>query len=400
MTEVYIYDSLRTPFGRRGGALYEVKPIDLMSALLRALQERHKLDTAAVDDVLVGCITPVGDQGANLPRAALLHAGWSERVAALQLNRFCASGLEAINLAAMKIRSGWGALAVAGGIESTSRVPAGSDGGAMVFDPEIIHTTNFIPQGVAADLVATIAGFDRTAVDRYAWLSRQRAATALQQGYYERTLVPILDHNGQDILRADETEGLELTEEQLAGLSPAFGDEATRGFDEMALRRYPRLERIEHVHTAGNSAAAVDGAGILLLGDQSKGETLGLSPRGRILAAATVGVDSTHMLTGPAPAAQQALSLAGLAPEVIDLWACNESFAAPVLQFQREMAVPEEKLNVNGGAIALGNPMGAAGAVLLGGLLDELERRGLQRGLVVMSVGSGMGAATVVERVK
>lgn len=401
MTEAFLFESLRTPRGRgdRTGALYEVKPIDLLAILLRTLRDRLDLPTAAVGDLLIGCVTPVDDQGANLAKAALLHSGWDARVSGLQLNRFCASGLEAVNLGAMKIRSGWEEMVVAGGVESMSRVPLGSDGGPMAYDPEVINGINYIPPGIAADLLASMEGFDREAIDHYALCSQQRAEAARKSGFFDRTLIPIHDFNGMPVLTADEHLRPGTTPEALAALPPAFAEAGSQGFDAMALHRYPLLERIRHVHTAGNSAGTADGASLILLGSRAKGEALGLTPRARIRAAAAVSVEPMLMLTGPVAAARQALRMAGLQPSDIDLWECNESFAAVVLKFQQELKIDEEHLNVNGGAIAFGHPPGATGAMLIGALMDELERRDLQTGLVAMSAGDGTGVATVIERI-
>ncbi len=401
MTEAYIYDAVRTPRGRgrQSGALYEVKPVRLLEIVLTALASRTQLDTNAVDDAILGCVTPVDDQGFNIAKAALLYAGWSEAVSGMQINRYCASGLEAVNLAATKIRAGWADLVVAGGVESMSRVPIGSDGGPLLYDPEVIARVNYIPQGVSADLIATIEGFSRTTVDEYALLSQQRAAQALQNGYFNRSILPIYDQNGLLILGSDEHPRPDTTLEGLAQLPPAFAAAGLAGFNQMALRRYPAVEKIQHVHTAGNSSGIVDGAAALLLGSKEKGAALGLSPRARIVGIANVSTEPVIMLTGPAPAARKALQMAKMTAADIDLWECNEAFAAVPLKFQRELDLDIEKLNVNGGAIALGHPLGATGAMLLGTLLDELERRDLNVGLVTLCAGGGMGIATIIERV-
>ncbi len=401
MTEAYIFDALRTPRGKgkRGGALYEVKPIDLLATALNALQSRNALPTEEVDDVVIGCVTPINDQGYNLAKAALLRANWSHRVGGIQINRYCASGLEAVNLAAMKIRSGLETLVVAGGTESMSRVPLGSDGGPLLSDPGLINQINYIPQGISADLIATIEGFTRAQLDAYALQSQQRAYQAQQEGYFKAALTPIHDRNGLVILDQDEYLRPQTTLDGLAALPPAFAKIGAQGSDQMALHQYPMLEKISHVHTAGNSSGIVDGAALVLLGSKEKGEAMGLKPRGRILATGNVSVDPTIMLTGPAPASRLALERAGMAVKDIDLWECNEAFASVVLKFQREMKLDEERVNVNGGAIALGHPLGATGAMLLGTLLDELERRDLQTGLVTLCAGGGMGVATIIERV-
>ncbi len=401
MTEAYIFDTLRTPRGKgkRSGALYEVKPVQLLSAILRALEVRNQLNTKEVEDFLLGCVTPVGDQGYNIAKTALLYADWSQEVSGLQLNRYCASGLEAVNLAAMKIRSGWAAVVVAGGLESMSRVPLGSDGGPQFFDPEVMEKTNGIHQGVSADLIATIAGFSREELDAYALQSQQRAANAWAQGYFGKSIIPIYDQNGLPILEKDEIPRPNTTLESLAKLPAAFVQIGATGFDEMALKRYPEVEKINHVHTAGNSSGIVDGAALVLLASKEKGESLGLQPRARIISIANVSTEPTIMLNGTTPTAQKALKMAGMTAKDIDLWECNEAFAAIPLKFQRDMDIDPERLNVNGGAIAMGHPLGATGAMLLGTLLDELERRNLNTGLVTLCAGGGMGIATIIERV-
>lgn len=401
MKDAYIFDAIRTPRGRgkSSGALYEVKPVGLLSTVLNALTSRSGLDPKAVDDVVIGCVTPIDDQGYNIAKAALLYAGWPYRVGGMQINRYCASGLEAINLAAMKIRSGWEDMVVAGGVESMSRVPIGADGGALLYDPELISKSDFIPQGISADLIATIAGFDREKLDRYALRSQQLAHQARQNGYFQDAIVPIKDQNGLCILADDEHPRPNTTLEALEALPPAFAAMGEMGFDEMAMHKYPEVEQIEHLHTAGNSSGIVDGAALVVIGDKAKGEGMGLKPRARIRSVANVGVEPTIMLTGPAPAARKALQAAKMKAGDIDLWECNEAFAAVALKFQQDMDVDIDRLNVNGGAIAFGHPLGATGAMLLGTLLDELERRDLQTGLVTLCVGGGMGVATIIERV-
>lgn len=401
MKEAYIFDALRTPRGKgkSSGALYEVKPVQLVATALQALQQRNALLTADVEDLLLGCVTPVDDQGFNIAKTALLYANWSDLVGGVQLNRYCASGLEAVNQAAMKIRAGWAEVVVAGGVESMSRVPMGSDGGPLHFDPEVIEKTNYIPQGVSADLIATIEGFSRAEVDAFALQSQQRAATAWAQGYFDKSIIPMYDQNGLLILAKDEYIRPETTLESLEKLPPAFANVGAMGFDAMALKRYPEVEKVNHVHTAGNASGIVDGAALVLLASKEKGEANGWKPRARIVTIANVGTEPTIMLTGPTPAAQKALSAAGMAVEDIDLWECNEAFAAVPLKFQRDLEIDPEKLNVNGGAIAFGHPLGATGAMLLGTLLDELERRDLSTGLVTLCAGGGMGIATIIERV-
>lgn len=401
MKDAYIFDAIRTPRGRgkASGALYEVKPVSLLSTTLNALSDRSGLDPAGVDDLVIGCVTPIDDQGYNIAKAALLYAGWPYRVGGMQINRYCASGLEAVNLAAMKIRSGWENVVVAGGVESMSRVPIGADGGALLYDPELINKSDFIPQGISADLIATIGGFDREQLDQYALRSQQLAHQAREQGYFEKAIVPIKDRNGLCILTEDEHPRPNTTMEGLRALSPAFANLGQMGFDEMAKHKYPEVEQIHHVHTAGNSSGIVDGAALVVVGDKAKGEAMGLKPRARIRSIANVGVEPTIMLTGPAPAARKALQAAKMKASDIDLWECNEAFAAVVLKFQQDLDVDLDRLNVNGGAIAFGHPLGATGAMLLGTLLDELERRDLQTGLVTLCVGGGMGVATIIERV-
>jgi acetyl-CoA C-acetyltransferase len=401
MTEAYIFDTLRTPRGKgkAGGALYEVKPIELLSNLLHALQERNQLDTNQVDDAIIGCVTPIGDQGADIAKAALLYAGWSENVPGIQLNRFCSSGLEAVNLAAVKVRSGWEQLIVAGGVESMSRVQMGSDGGALIFDPEVSTKINYVPQGISADLIATIEGLSREALDEFALRSQQLAYNAWTQGYFKNSIVPIYDKNGLLVLDRDEhmRPGTELG--ALGNLRPAFEKLGLVGFDAIALKRYPAVEQINHVHTAGNSSGIVDGAALALVGSKAIGQSLGLKARAKIRAAAVVGTEPTIMLTGPTPASKKALAQAGMSVEDIDLWEINEAFASVVLQTQRNLSIDQDKINVNGGAIAMGHPLGATGTMLLGTLLDELERRDLSTGAVTMCIGGGMGIATIIERV-
>ncbi len=401
MNEAYIFDAVRTPRGKgkREGALYQVKPIHLLAATLNAIKERNQLNTKEIDDAVIGCVTPVNDQGANIAKAALLYAGWDEGVGGMQINRFCASGLEAVNLAAMKVRSGWEDLVVAGGIESMSRVPLESDGGALMFDPEVQNKVGYIPQGVAADLIATIEGFDRKRVDAYALQSYQRANFAYENNYFEKSIIPIHDKNGLVLLDKDEELRPNTNLDKLSKLNPAFAEIGSWGYDTMALNKYPVVERIEHVHTAGNSSGVVDGASLVLVGNKEKGAALGLKPRARILSIGALSTEPTIMLQGPAPAALKALKRVGMTPKDIELWEMNEAFAAAVLKFQQDMDISDDILNVNGGAIAMGHPMGATGAMLLGTLLDEMERRDLSVGLVTMCVASGMGVATILERI-
>lgn len=399
--EAYIYDAVRTPRGRgkRDGSLHEVQPIDLLVTLFRALEQRTHLDTSQIDDVVLGCVTPIAEQGGDIARTAALFAGWNVDVPGMQINRFCASGLEAVNTAAMKVRSGWEHLVVAGGVESMSRVPMGSDGGAMFTDPRVNLQIGFVPQGIGADLIATLEGFTREDVDRFALESQQRAAHAHENGHFV-SRIPVCDPNGMLILDRDEHVRPNTTLEGLSTLKPAFAVVGEMGYDAVALQKYPTVERIEHVHTAGNSSGIVDGAALLLVGSREAGQKLGLKPRARIASAALVGTEPTIMLTGPGPASQKALKLAGMDIGDIDLIEVNEAFAAVVLRFLRDMGLEStEHLNVNGGAIALGHPLGATGAMLLGTALDELERTGLGTALITLCVGGGMGIATVIERV-
>jgi acetyl-CoA C-acetyltransferase len=400
MTDALIFDAVRTPRGRgRNGALHGVKPVELGAGVLRALAERNRLDTTAVDDVVFGVVSAVGEQGADLARSCVLVADWAERVSGVQVNRFCGSGLEAVNLAAAKVASGFEDLVVAGGVESMSRVPMGSDGGAWVTDPATNRKTGFVPQGVSADLMATLEGFSRADVDAFAAASHARAAEAREKGRHAGSLIPVLDRNGRLLLDRDEAIRPGTTVETLAKLKPSFEFLGGLGFDAVAVDRYPEVERISHVHTAGNSSQIVDGAAAMLLGNERAGRSLGLAARARVVSTATVGVEPTLMLSGPAPAARKALDRAGLGLDDIDLFEVNEAFAAVVLRFQRELGVDGERVNVCGGAIALGHPLGATGCMLLGTLLDELEQRGLRRGLATLCVGAGMGVATIIERV-
>ncbi|MEU8218082.1 acetyl-CoA C-acetyltransferase [Micromonospora taraxaci] len=401
-SEAYVYDAVRTPRGRGRdtGALHGVKPISLVVSLIDALRERNPgLDVGRLEDLLLGIVTPVGEQGGDLARAAALLAGLPDEVGGVQLNRFCASGLEAVNSAAARIRSGWEHLLLAGGVESMSRVPMGSDGAAWATDPQTALATSFVPQGVSADLIATLEGFTRDDVDGYAVRSQERAAKAWAGGHFARSVVPVRDGNGLDILTVDEHPRPETTREALARLTPSFatiGEAA--GFDAVALQKFHWLEAIEHVHHAGNSSGIVDGAALVLIGSEQVGRDLGLTPRARIVGAAVTGADPTLMLTGPIPATHKALAAAGLTVDDIDLFEINEAFAAVVLKYVRDLGLDPDRVNVNGGAIALGHPLGATGAMLLGTALDELERRDLRRAVVTLCIGGGMGVATVLER--
>ena len=401
MTEAYVFDAIRTPRGKgkKDGSLHEVKPINLLSGLLSDLQKRHQFDTAMVDDVVMGVVSPVGEQGSVIAKVAALKAGWDFQCAGVQINRFCASGLEAVNMAAQKVRSGWEDLVVAGGVESMSRVPIGSDGGAWAQDPETNMQTAFVPQGIGADLIATMEGFSRTDLDTYAMESQRRAAYAQAQGYFDHSIMPVHDAVGNVILDKDEFIKPRTTMEGLASLKPAFEQMGAMGYDQVALSRYPQVERIFHVHHAGNSSGIVDGAAAVLIGSDAAAKQHGLTPRARIVATALSGADPTIMLTGPMPAARKALAKAGMTMDQMDLVEINEAFAAVAMRFMKEMKVPHEKTNVNGGAIAMGHPLGATGAMILGTLIDELHRRNLRYGMATLCVGGGMGIATIVERI-
>jgi acetyl-CoA C-acetyltransferase len=402
MGEAYIYEAIRTPRGKgKNGSLHGVKPITLVTGLIGELRSRHPgLDPKAVDDLILGVVTPVGDQGADIAKTAAIAAGLPETVGGVQLNRFCASGLEAVNLAAQKVRSGWDRLIIAGGVESMSRVPMGSDGGAWAMDPETAYDTYFVPQGIGADLIATTEGFSREDVDAYAVQSQQRAAAAWSGGRFAKSVVPVRDRNGVVLLDHDEHMRPQTTLESLAKLSPSFaGIGEMGGFDAVALQKYHSVERIEHVHHAGNSSGMVDGAALVLVGDEQAGADFGLTPRARVVATAISGADPTIMLTGPTPATRKVLATAGLTPGDIDVWELNEAFAAVVLKWVKDFDLDMAKVNVNGGAIAMGHPLGATGAMILGTVVDELERTGGRYGLVTLCIGGGMGLATIIERV-
>jgi acetyl-CoA C-acetyltransferase len=403
MAEAFVYDHVRTPRGKgkKVGSLHEVKPVDLVVGLLDEIKVRNPgLDPERVDDVVLGVVSPIGDQGGDIAKTAALKAGYPETVAGVQLNRFCASGLEAVNQAASRVRGGFEDLILAGGVESMSRVPMGSDGGAWAMDPDTALKTGFVPQGIGADLIATIEGWGRDDVDAYAAESHHRAAKAWANGYFTGSVVPVRDLNGLTVLDHDETVRPDTSPEGLAGLKPSFADiGAQAGFDDVALEKYHWVERIDHVHHAGNSSGIVDGAAIMAIGTEEIGAELGLTPRARIVSVAVSGADPTIMLTGPAPAARKALAKAGLEVGDIDLWEMNEAFAAVAMRFMQDMGISHEITNVNGGAIAMGHPLGATGAMILGTLIDELERRDQKRGLATLCVGGGMGIATIVELV-
>jgi len=401
MTDALIFDHVRTPRGKgkKDGSLHQATPVWLLRGLLQALQHRLSLDTALVDDVVLGCVTPVGEQGADIARTAVLDAGWAESVAGVTLSRFCASGLEAVNLAAAKVASGFEDFVVAGGIESMSRWHMGSDGGAWFMDPRINAGLGFVPQGISADLIAALEGFSRTDLDTYALRSHQRAAAARATGHFAKSVVPVTDIAGLTMLAEDETIRANATLEAMSKLEPSFAAMGAMGFDATALRKYTTLEAIPHVHHAGNASGIVDGAALMLLGSRAAGERAGLRPRARVRAAAVTGSEPTIMLTGPTPACRKALAKAGLQAADIDLWEINEAFAAVPLKTARDLGVPLDRVNVNGGAIALGHPLGATGCILLGTLLDELERRDLALGCATLCVGGGMGIATIIERI-
>jgi acetyl-CoA C-acetyltransferase len=403
MTEAYVYDAIRTPRGRGrpDGGLHEVTALRLSVLVLDAIRERNGLPENAVEDVIWGNATQVGEQGGCLARSAVLASGLGERIPGLSINRFCASGLEAVNLAANQVKAGAGEAYVAGGVEMMSRVPMGSDGAAIAVDPSLAMKAHFVPQGIAADVIATRYGFSRDDCDALAVESQRRAATAWAEGRFAKSVVPVRDVNGLEILNRDEHMRPQTDMQSLGALAPAFRDigETMPGFDAVAILKYPFLERVNHVHHAGNSSGIVDGAAAVLVGSREFGASHGLKPRARIRATAKVGTDPTIMLTGPVPATERALRAAGMGVEDIDLFEVNEAFSAVVLRFQQAFDVDPAVVNVNGGAIAMGHPLGATGAMILGTLLDELERTGKGTGLATLCVASGMGAATVIERV-
>ena len=402
MTQIaYIYDAIRTPRGKgkKEGSLYQATPIWLVRTLLKELQQRYDLDTSLVDDIVLGCVTPVGEQGSDIARIAAIDAGWDQRVAGVTLSRFCASGLESINLAAAKVMSGMEDMVVAGGVESMSRVPMGSDGGAWYMDPRVNEATSFVPQGVGADTIATLKGFSRTDVDEFATESHRRAAHAWEQGYYDHSVVPIKDLNGLLLLDKDETIRPNTTVETLAGLNPSFIMPGKMGFDSVILDKYTTIENVNHVHHAGNSSGIVDGAAIALIGSAAAGQKAGLKPRAKVTMAAVIGSEPAIMLTGPTPACKKVLTKAGMTAADIDLWEINEAFAAVPLNTAHDFGLSLDIVNVNGGAIAMGHPLGATGAMLMTTVLDELERRDLKTAMITLCVGGGMGIATIIERV-
>lgn len=397
----YIYDAVRTPRskGKPGGTLHEVKPIDLGAGLLRALQERNDLDTSYVDDVVMGCVAPVGEQGADIAKMIVQNADWDESVAGVQLNRFCGSALEAVNMAAQKVGSGWENLVVAGGVESMSRVPMGSDGGAMGSDAAFMVKTGFVPQGIGADTIATLEGFSREDVDAFALESQRRAAHARDNGYFDGSVVPVKDKNGVIILEKDDFIKPDTTMEGLAGLRASFEEMGKYGFDDIILKKYNSLQRINHVHTPGNSSGIVDGASAVLIGSEQAGKDLGLTPRAKIVAGSVLASDPIIMLVGPGPAAKKALKTAGLTPADIDLWEINEAFASVAMRYMRDLDIDHSITNVNGGAIAMGHPLGATGAMLVSTMVDELERQDKRRAMLSLCIGGGMGISCIIERV-
>lgn len=401
MTDALIFDAVRTPRGKgkKDGSLHEVTPVHLLKNLFDAVKDRNSLDTSRVDDVVLGCVTPVGEQGADIARTAVLYADWDQSVAGVTQSRFCASGLESVNLAAMKVMSGQEDLVVAGGVESMSRWPMGSDGGAMVMDPRVSAKMDFVPQGIGADMIATLEGYSRDDVDAYAVSSQQKAAAAQAAGHFANSVIPVRDLNGTVVLDRDETIRGDTSTEGLGSLKPSFAQMGAMGFDATGIRKYPQIEAINHVHHAGNSSGIVDGAALVLVGSEQIGKELGLKARARIRSVAVTGTDPTIMLTGPGPASMKALKKAGMKASDIDLWEVNEAFAAVVLRAMKDLDLDPSRVNVNGGAIAMGHPLGATGAILLGTVIDELERQDKQTAAITLCVGGGMGIATVVERV-
>jgi acetyl-CoA C-acetyltransferase len=402
MTEAYVYDAVRTPRGKgkSDGSLHEITPIQLATQVLEAVRDRNNLDTAMVDDVAFGCVSPVGEQGAVITRSAILNAGFAETTAGIQVNRFCASGLEAINIAAAKVKAGEADMTIGGGVESMSRVPMGSDGGAWPVDPSVAFKTYFVPQGISADLIATKHGFSRDDVDAYAVESHKRAAKSWSEGRFKKSIVPVKDVIGEPVLDRDETIRPETNMQSLGGLPPSFAMLGENlGFDAVALQKYGEVEKINHVHHAGNSSGIVDGSAAVLIGSETAGKKAGLKPRARIRAFASIGSEPTIMLTGPEFAAQKALKRAGMTKKDIDLWELNEAFASVVLRFMQALDIDHKNINVCGGAIAMGHPLGATGAMIFGTVLDELERTGRSTALITLCIGAGMGTATIIERV-
>ena len=402
MSEAYIYDAARTPRGKgkSDGSLHEITPVQLATQVLEAVRDRNEIDAGEIEDVAFGCVSPVGEQGAVITRTAILNAGYPETTAGIQVNRFCASGLEAVNIAAAKVKSGEADLAIGGGVEAMSRVPMGSDGGAWPVDPSTAFKAYFVPQGVSADLIATKYGFSRNDVDAYAVESQKRAARSWDEGRFDKSIVPVKDVLGEPVLSHDETVRSDTDMQSLGGLKPSFEMMGENfGFNAVALQKYAEIEKINHVHHAGNSSGIVDGAAAVLIGTKEAGERLGLKPRARIRATASIGSEPTIMLTGPEFAAQKALKRAGMDRKDIDLWELNEAFASVVLRFMQALDIDHSDINVNGGAIAMGHPLGATGAMIMGTMVDELERSGKESALVTLCIGAGMGTATIIERV-
>jgi acetyl-CoA C-acetyltransferase len=402
MTEAYVFDAVRTPRGKgkSDGSLHEITPVQLATQVLEAIRDRNKLDTSQVDDVAMGCVSPVGEQGAVITRTAVLNAGFAETTAGIQVNRFCASGLEAINIATAKVKSGEADLTIGGGVESMSRVPMGSDGGAWPVDPSVAFKTYFVPQGISADLIATKYGFSRDDVDAYSVESHKRAARSWAESRFKKSIVPVKDVMGVEILDRDETIRPETDMQALGALAPSFAMLGENfGFNAVALQKYPEVEKINHIHHAGNSSGIVDGAGGVLIGTKEAGSRNGLKPRARIVSMASIGAEPTIMLTGPEFAAQKALKRAGMTKKDIDLWELNEAFASVVLRFMQALDIDHKDINVNGGAIAMGHPLGATGAMIFGTMVDELERSGKSTALITLCIGAGMGTATIIERV-
>ncbi|MCB2098634.1 MAG: acetyl-CoA C-acetyltransferase [Parvularculaceae bacterium] len=402
MTEAYVFDAVRTPRGKgkSDGSLHEITPVQLATQVLGAIRDRNNIDTAAIDDVAMGVVSPVGEQGAVVTRTALLNAGFAETTAGIQVNRFCASGLEAINIAAAKVKSGEADMTIGGGVESMSRVPMGSDGGAWPVDPSVAFKTYFVPQGISADLIATKYGFSRDDVDAYAVESHKRAAKSWEEGRFKKSIMPVKDVMGVDILAHDETIRANTDMQALGALPPSFAMLGENfGFNSVAIQKYPEVEKINHIHHAGNSSGIVDGAGAVLIGSKEAGERLGLKPRARIVSMASIGSEPTIMLTGPEFAAEKALKRAGMSKKDIDLWELNEAFASVVLRFMQALDIDHSDINVNGGAIAMGHPLGATGSMIFGTMVDELERSGKSTALVTLCIGAGMGTATIIERV-
>lgn len=402
MSDVFIYDHVRTPRGKgkSDGVLHEITPIQLATQALENIRDRNKLDTKLLEDIIFGCVVAVGEQGGNITRISALNAGYDQSVPGVQINRYCASGLEAVNMAAAKIMAGQADAAIGGGVESMSRVPMGADGGAWALDPDVAFNTHFVMQGISADLLATKYGYSRSDCDAYAAESHRRASHAWEKGYFDRSVISVKDVIGLTVASRDETIRPQTTVDTLAALKPSFammGEKA--GFNTIAQQVYPLIEKINHVHHAGNSSGIVDGAAAVLLGNKELGSKLGLKPRARIRSFASIGSEPTIMLTGPSFAAERALKRAGMAASDIDLWELNEAFSSVVLRFMEAMSVPHDRMNVNGGAIAMGHPLGATGAMILGTLLDEMERRQVSTGLATLCVGAGMGTATIIERI-